>query len=223
MQELQLQEWTSECFVWLSICLLICLSACLSVRLFYMSVNLSVSQIYKNDKKISSNDKCRNCHCKNGQVSVLFVFMSSVCPSIFMSICPSVFMSICPSVFMSICLLVSLSFLSSCLFVSFSWLLCELSSRKKCVNVCLHVCLFVCLSICMPFLCVSIFLSIYLSLKSLKTTKKFLRAINARTATARMDKWVFCLTIYLSTYMSVCLFVCLSFLYECQSVCLSSL
>jgi hypothetical protein len=34
------------------------------------------SQVFKNDEKISSSDKCKNCHCKNGQVSVLFVFMS---------------------------------------------------------------------------------------------------------------------------------------------------
>jgi cytochrome c len=63
----------SALFVFMPVCLSICLFVC---QFVYHSVCLSIYQVFKNDEKISSNDKCKNCHCKNGQVSVLFVFMS---------------------------------------------------------------------------------------------------------------------------------------------------
>ena len=58
------------------------------------------SQVFKNDEKISSSDKCKNCHCKNGQVSVLldylFVYLYVCLP-----VCLSVF-SICVSTCLSL-------------------------------------------------------------------------------------------------------------------------
>jgi hypothetical protein len=102
----QLSVCLSACLSVFSICVSICLLYLCVYLSFYQSVYycLSFYQVHKIDKKISSSDKCKNCHCKNGQVSALFAFMIvSLSLSVSLSFCLFFSFSLCLSVYLSIC------------------------------------------------------------------------------------------------------------------------